>query len=186
MRTAAHRLYAGVCFWGGSSAPWRGGRLLPGGCLLPGGVSAPGGCLLRGVWSWGGVWYRGGVVSQYVLRQTPLWTEWMTDRCKNITLATTSFRPLIIGWCTPLCGWCSFEKSWIHHRFYYRLQHSCGKVMFYTCLSLCSQGDRQTPTWQADPPGQTPLRQADTPPPGQPLQRTVRILLECIIVINLK
>ena len=25
----------------------------------------------------------------------PLWTEWMTDRCKNITLAKTSFRPVI-------------------------------------------------------------------------------------------
>ena len=24
-----------------------------------------------------------------------LWTEWMTDRCKNITLAKTSFRPVI-------------------------------------------------------------------------------------------
>ena len=26
----------------------------------------------------------------------PLWTEWMTDACKNITLAKTSFRPAII------------------------------------------------------------------------------------------
>ena len=28
---------------------------------------------------------------------TPLWTEWMTDRCKNITLAKTSFRPVNIS-----------------------------------------------------------------------------------------
>ena len=27
----------------------------------------------------------------------PLWTEWMTDRCKNITLAKTSFRPVKIN-----------------------------------------------------------------------------------------
>ena len=26
----------------------------------------------------------------------PLWKEWMTDRCRNITLATTSLRPVII------------------------------------------------------------------------------------------
>ena len=24
----------------------------------------------------------------------PLWTEWMTDACENITLAKTSFRPV--------------------------------------------------------------------------------------------
>ena len=40
------------------------------------------------------------------------------------------------------------------------------------------------------PPEQTPHWQADThlgetsPPPGRPLQRTVRILLECIPVLN--
>ena len=27
--------------------------------------------------------------------ETPLWTEWMTDACENITLAKTSFRPVI-------------------------------------------------------------------------------------------
>ena len=55
---------------------------------VPGGVSAPGG---RG----GGP---GGVVSQHALRQTPSPpVNRMTDRCKNITLATTSLRPVIIA-----------------------------------------------------------------------------------------
>ena len=61
-----------------------------GGCLLPRGgvcfqgVSAPGGgeCLL-----WG--------VSQHALRQTPPVNR-MTDTSKNITLATTSLRPVKI------------------------------------------------------------------------------------------
>ena len=35
----------------------------------------------------------GGVVSQHVMRQTPP-VHRMTDRCKNITLATTSLRPV--------------------------------------------------------------------------------------------
>ena len=53
--------------------------------LLPGG----GGCLLpRG---------GGGVVSQHALRQTPPPVNRMTNRCKNITLATTSLRAVNIG-----------------------------------------------------------------------------------------
>ena len=41
---------------------------------LPGGGGCPPeGCLPR------------GCVSQHARRQTPLWTEWLTDRCKNIT-----------------------------------------------------------------------------------------------------
>ena len=76
---AAHRPYAGVCFWG---------------CVVPGGVcsggwsrgmSAPG-----GVWSGGG----GGGIPACTEADPLLWTEWMTDRCKNITLATTSLRPV--------------------------------------------------------------------------------------------
>ena len=56
--------------------------LLPGGCLLPGG-----GCLLRGVSALGGS--APGGVSQHALRQTPppLWTEFLTHACENITLA---------------------------------------------------------------------------------------------------
>ena len=88
---------------------WSRGCLLWGGVVVsvPGGVSAPGGSALGGVCPGGGVVYSGGGwggvcsgggLSQHALRQTPLWTEWMTDRCKNITLATTSLRPVIIGW----------------------------------------------------------------------------------------
>ena len=56
-----------------SPEKWEPWCLLPGGCLL-----------LRGVCS-------RGVVSQHALRQTspPLGTEWLTDRCKNITFATS-------------------------------------------------------------------------------------------------
>ena len=56
----------GICSQGG---------LLPEGGLLPGGVSAP----------------RGGVC----LRHAPLPVNRMTNKCKNITLATTSLRPVI-------------------------------------------------------------------------------------------
>ena len=86
-------------------------------------------------------------------------------------------------------------------------QRSCGKVMFHRRLSFCSQGGgglADTP--QIDtPPGQTPPVYAGihthpcpvhagihppqtqcmlgySPPPRRPLQRTVRILLECIFV----
>ena len=60
-----------------------------------GGVSGPG-----GVWS-GGVLFapgKGGLVpggvSQHALRQTPPVNR-ITNTCKNITLATTSLRPVI-------------------------------------------------------------------------------------------
>ena len=65
----------GVCFWGG--------------CVCPGGICS------QGVSAPGGV-CSGGVVSQHALRQTPPPVNRMTDRCKNITLATTSLRPVII------------------------------------------------------------------------------------------
>ena len=142
----------GVYLLRGVSAPWEclllGGCLLQGGvcswgCICsrgsaPRGVSAPGGCLLWGVYSHGGVCSRGclllgvsapggclllgGVVSQHALRKTPPPVNRMTNRCKNITLATTSLRPVkiyfrdclnkvqvfpepnvgsIVIWCTP-------------------------------------------------------------------------------------
>ena len=115
---AARRPYAAVCFrggggesgsaWsGGVSAWWSGGGLPgPGGwsawsgggvCLVSGGglPGGPRGCLpglggglpdSRG---------RGGLVSQHALRQTP--PRGQTDTCKNITLATTSLRPVKRG-----------------------------------------------------------------------------------------
>ena len=77
-------------FWPGGWVSASGGGLLPGGmapggCLLPGGLVWPrgeGGCLLRGVCSWG-----------VCLRHDPPVNR-MTNRCKNITLATTSLRPV--------------------------------------------------------------------------------------------
>ena len=84
-----------VCLVGGFSlvpggSPWSRGVLPgPGGVLLgPGGFSLVGGS----VWSDGGSpWSWGGFSGD----PSPLWTEWMTDTCKNITLATTSLRPVI-------------------------------------------------------------------------------------------
>ena len=59
-------------------------------------MSAPGGSgrggFGQGGWLLGGCLLRGG--SQHALRQTPPVNR-MTDRCKNITLATTSLRPVI-------------------------------------------------------------------------------------------
>ena len=64
------------------------------------GVSAPrrwgsawsqGGVCSRGVSGLGGVPGPGGVVSQHALRQTPLWTEFLTHATENITLPQTSF-----------------------------------------------------------------------------------------------
>ena len=82
---ADRRPYGGVCFPGGE------------GVSMPGGlVSAAG-----GVSRLGGVCSGGGVVSMVVVSgpggspcQTPPVNR-MTDRCKNITLAKTSFRPVI-------------------------------------------------------------------------------------------
>ena len=58
------------------------GGLLPRGVCSQGG-SAPGGVCFR------------GMVTQHALRQTPPLNR-MTDRCKNITLVTTSLRPVIM------------------------------------------------------------------------------------------
>ena len=67
-------------------------------------------------------------------------------------------------------------RCWIYHR----PQHSCGKVMFSQASVILFTGGvsaRQPPPW------------ADTLPLGRPLprsrrllQRTVRILLECILI----
>ena len=95
----------------------RGGGLFRGMSAPSGGVCSQGGVCSRGVaGSWRGVcsWRRGvyyWVVSaprggwcpkgggwhpsMHWGRPNPLWTEWMTDRCKNITLATTALRPVI-------------------------------------------------------------------------------------------
>ena len=107
---AARRPYAGVCFRGGVCSK---GGLLRGVCSrgFCSGGSDPGGSAPGE----GDVCSRG--VSQHALRQTPLWTEWMTDSCKNITLATTSLRPVILNFSPKLKGWYPSPsgKSWIGH-----------------------------------------------------------------------
>ena len=81
---ATRRPYAGVCFPGGFGL----GGVWSQGVSGPGVGSAPGGgCLV-----WGGCLLPGGGI--------PACTEAdpvnrMTERCKNITLATTSLRPVI-------------------------------------------------------------------------------------------
>ena len=103
---AAHRPYSGVCLprggvclvrgrdlpWGGSA--WSEGGILPG----PGGFSLVwrGVCLVRGGFSL----VRGGSACPGA-RVLPSWrphrpVNRITDTCKNITLATTSLRPVNI------------------------------------------------------------------------------------------
>ena len=83
----------GGCLPGlGGCLPGLGGVCLVwGGCLPgPGGVSA---------WSGGSAWSRGGF-SLSLPGGGPAWrpplVDRITDTCKNITLATTSLRPVII------------------------------------------------------------------------------------------
>ena len=78
-------LLLGGPFPGGSAS---GGCLLRGGCLLPRGVSALG----EGVCSGGSA--PGGVCLSAFWDTTPPVNR-MTNRCKNITLAATSLRPVM-------------------------------------------------------------------------------------------
>ena len=91
--------------------PGPGGVCSGGKCLLGGVVSAPGGVYVclggGGAWSggvgvpgpWGsapgGVPGPGGVGIPACIEAEPPPVNRMTDRCKNITLATTSLRPVI-------------------------------------------------------------------------------------------
>ena len=98
----------GSCLVPGGVPPWsRGGSCLVlggGSCLVPGGfLPGPGGvwsggylpglggsCLVPGGGSWGG-----GAWSGTPNPSSPV--NRMTHTCKNITLAKTSFRPVIAG-----------------------------------------------------------------------------------------
>ena len=99
----------GACLPGGGVPAWRGGACLEGGCLPGGGVPAclEGGCLPGGggVPAWRGGACLGGWVPAWggclpreggVPGQVPPPVNRITDTCKNITLAKTSFRPVII------------------------------------------------------------------------------------------
>ena len=81
-------LLGGVCSWGVSA---------PGG-VCSWGVSALGGCcLLLGVCSWGGCLLPGGCGIPACTEADIPPVDRMTDRCKNITLATTLLRPVNIS-----------------------------------------------------------------------------------------
>ena len=107
--------------------------------------------------------------------------------------------------CTMLHSQCNILNVTINSvSYFYRPQRSCGKVMFLHLSVILFTGGwvsgrhpppRQTlPLLGRHPPRQTPPPRADTNPPGRhlplgghpspsrrPLQRTVRILLECTI-----
>ena len=89
MRTGYSETVCWSLLPGGVCLVW-GDCLIQGVCLVWGVVTDLGGvCLVRGVC------LVGGMVSQHALRQTPPVNR-MTNRCKNITLATTSLRPVMI------------------------------------------------------------------------------------------
>ena len=74
-----HCAWGGVCYTGGVCYPgdvcYLGVSATGARCLLTGGC-----LLLRGMSAFWGVY-----PSMHWGRHTPLWTEWLTDRCKNIT-----------------------------------------------------------------------------------------------------
>ena len=102
---------------------------------------------------------------QYIKRNSHMGSP--MDRRQNDTTKNLTFVTLLPG----------FNKTFF---FYYRPQRNCWKVMFLHlsvshsvhggCISACIGADTP-PSWQ-------------TPSPRRPLQRTVRILLECIFICS--
>ena len=96
----------GVCSWG--RGVWFGGCLLPGGVCSQGVVCSRGLSAPRGVSALGGVCWRGCGIPTCTEADTPP-VDRITDACTNITLATTSLRP-VIKWVvacycsSKLCG----------------------------------------------------------------------------------
>ena len=152
-------LVGGVPAWSGGGGVgnlvW-GGAPGPGGCtcLVQGGVPGPWGVpawsMEGGVpaWSGGGVPGPGGYLSgpggMCLVRYSPLWTEWMTDRCKNITLAKTSFRSVKnCDWFTTQAVQCFSQ----YEIFVSNFQFDKTKSLFFSVTDY-----RQEPTWR----GRTP------------------------------
>ena len=132
-----------------------------GGCLLLGGVCQ------RGVPE-GGVCARGGyvcargevVVSQHALRQTPPVNR-MTDRYKNITLATTSLQPVItkrikISRCSDF----DLVTDQTHCKHFLTMQQ-----FHQRCLNRCTGWlyQRQTLAWLCLPGSTDPYEPVDPP-----------------------
>ena len=117
----------GVCSRGvsalGVSAP--GGVCSQGGCLLPGGVCSREGCLLLG----------GGIPACTEADTPPV--DRITDTSKNITLTTTSLRPVIRGWCFLLWDWPTLGNP------------GSATESSFACCKLNSTGERLTDTVQS-------------------------------------
>ena len=101
----------------------------------------------------------------------------------------TSFECSYNGRLFPCTTWLLLGFLWLFYLsvpiHYYRPQRSCGKVMFLHVSVILSHrrgglAGRYAPG--QTPPGRQTPPLAETPPQGRPLQRTVRILLECILV----
>ena len=86
-------VWGGVCLVPGGSPWWWGCLPGPGGVLPAGGLAGPGGVLPAGG---GSAWSQGRCLpgSGGFSGDPPV--NRITDTCKNITLATTSLRPVII------------------------------------------------------------------------------------------
>ena len=124
-------LPGGVCLVGGGCLPGPGGSP----CLVGGGGSpcqVPGGCLPGGGWGWGlPAWSGGGspcqvggvVLSAWSGGVLPDWrsppVNRITHTCTNITLATTSLRPVKVSEQNHPAG--SSRDSTL----YTRIGHSC-------------------------------------------------------------
>ena len=75
-----------VCWQGGA---WSGGVSALGMSLVPGSVCSRGVSTLRGCLVWSeGCLIPGGCIPACTEADPPLWTEWLPNRCKNITSAT--------------------------------------------------------------------------------------------------
>ena len=139
----------GVCSGGVSAL----GSVCSEGCVCSGGVCS-GGCLLGGVYSGGllrggcllwGVSAPGGVVwypSMHWSRQPPSVNR-MTNRCKNITLATTSLRPVKrLKWENVNC-FLQFHRCVWHSRNYlhmlWRNTSFCDGIYFKNFIHIMTE-----------------------------------------------
>ena len=163
----------------------RGGLPGPGGVVAwSGGVvawSRGGGCLVSGGWlpGPGGGWLPG---PRGVLRRPPPVNR-ITDTCKNITLATTSLRPVTSSVADP-----GFPQKGCADLLLLPANEVWGKVIFLHLSVILFRGGYlggYTPPGQVHPPGRYPRPPHPPPaPPPHPMVNTgaVRILLECILV----
>ena len=140
------------------------------GGLMPGqGMCARSGGVVWLVWGWCG-WSRGGwYPSMHRGRPPPpLWTEWMTeDRCKNITLATTSLRLVI----TIVLGARDTQGPNSFISLLATMKLGQGNVFTGVCLSTGGRVSASVHAGMPDPPRPgTPPRSRHPPRPESPLR----------------